>query len=71
MRATLILAALALAAGGAAAEPLAIVGAEVHLRPGQALAGATVIVDGGRVRAVGVGVAVPAGATVKPPISRP
>lgn len=59
----LVLAALA-AAAPAAAEPVAIVGAEVHLRPGQTLAGATVIVDGGRVRAVGVGVAVPAGATV-------
>lgn len=65
MKAALIVAALALvAAGPAVAEPLAIVGAKVHLRPGQALDGATVIIAGGRVRAVGVGVAVPAGATV-------
>ncbi len=66
----IVLAALAvvgIAAGSATpahSEPLAIVGAKVLVGPGQTLDGATVIVDGGVITAVGVGLAVPAGARV-------
>ncbi len=56
--------AAAVAAAPAVAEPIAIVGATVHVKPGQVVAGATVIVDGGKVTAVGVGVRPPAGARV-------
>ena len=62
-RALAMVAMLALAAP-ATAGPIAIVGARVHVRPGQTLDGATVVLDRGRVIAVGVGVAVPAGAQV-------
>jgi imidazolonepropionase-like amidohydrolase len=55
---------VALAATPAAAERLAIVGARVHVKPGQALEGATVVIDGGKITGVGVGLAVPAGARV-------
>lgn len=48
----------------AQAEPLAIVGAKVLVGPGQTLDGATVIVDGGVITAVGVGLAAPAGARI-------
>lgn len=65
MRAAVLAAALVALAGGAArAEPLAIVGARVHVRPGQTLDGATVIVDGGKVTAVAVGARLPAGARI-------
>ena len=59
-----ILAALLATTSTTAAETLAVVGARVHVRPGQTLENATVIIDGGKVKAVGVGLAVPAGARV-------
>jgi imidazolonepropionase-like amidohydrolase len=56
---------VALGAGAAAhAQPIAIVGARVYVKPGQAVDNATVVVDRGRVTAVGAGVAAPAGARV-------
>lgn len=58
------LVAMASAAAVAVAEPIAIVGAKVLVRPGETLDGATVIVDRGVIVAVGVGVAVPAGARI-------
>jgi imidazolonepropionase-like amidohydrolase len=60
----LALAALALAAGTAAAQPIAITGATVHPRGGGKLEGATVVIRDGKIAEVGVGVAVPAGARV-------
>lgn len=65
-RAAWIALALALAASAtpAAAEPIAIVGAKVTIRPGETVDGATVVIDGGVITAVGVGVVVPAGARV-------
>ena len=63
-RMMMVAAVLLATAGGAAAEPIAIVGAKVHVRPGQVIDGATVIVDGGKVTAVGAGIAAPAGAKV-------
>ncbi len=62
----LVVAALIVATSAApvAAEPIAIVGAKVTVRPGEILDGATVVIDGGVITAVGVGVAVPAGARV-------
>ncbi|MBK9032547.1 MAG: amidohydrolase family protein [Myxococcales bacterium] len=56
--------ALVIVAAPATAEPIAIVGARVHVRPGQTLDGATVVIDRGRVIAVGAGVAAPAGARI-------
>lgn len=50
-----------LAAAPAQAEDIAIVGATVHVEPGNAIEGATVLVRAGRVSAVGKDVAVPAG----------
>ncbi len=65
MRRWLIVTAAVLAgAGPAAAEPIAIVGAKVHVRPGQTLEAATVIIDGGKVTVVGLAAAMPAGARV-------
>ena len=63
MKALGVLLLLALTAP-AAAEPIAIVGAKVLVRPGQILDGATVVIDGGTITAVGVGVAPPAGARI-------
>ena len=63
MRIVMLVSVLSLAAPAAAA-PIAIVGAKVHVKPGTTLDRATVIVDGGKVKAVGVDLAVPAGATV-------
>lgn len=56
--------AIGLAIAPAVAAPIAIVGAKVHVAPGTTLEGATVVIDRGRITAVGVGVAVPTGATV-------
>lgn len=64
MKLAFVLAALTLGATTATAAPIAIVGAKVHVAPGQTLERATVIIDGGRVKAVGADVATPAGATV-------
>lgn len=58
----LLAAALVAAASPAAAEVVAIEGGVVHTRPGTVLEGATVVLDGGVVRAVGVDVPVSAGA---------
>jgi imidazolonepropionase-like amidohydrolase len=65
--ALLLLAALAPAPARAQAraqaqDTLVIVGARVHTEPGTVIEGATIVVQGGRVRAIGPGVAVPAGA---------
>lgn len=65
MVAAAVVAALAGAGAGvrvAGAAPIAIVGAKVHVAPGKTLERATVIIDGGKIRAVGADVAVPAGA---------
>lgn len=59
-RALLILAAMT---GSAHADTIAIVGATVYQTPTQKLDGATVIVVDGKITAVGVGAAIPAGAT--------
>ena len=48
----------------AEAEPIAIVGATVHVRPGETLEKATVVIDGGVITAVGPAVTPPAGARV-------
>ena len=56
-------AALALA-GPALAQPVAIVGAQVHTVSGVVLENATVVVTDGRITAVGAGIATPAGARV-------
>ncbi len=64
-RAWLVAAALVIASTGtAAAERIAIVGAKVHVKPGQTLETATVVIDGGRVVSVTAGSATPAGARV-------
>jgi imidazolonepropionase-like amidohydrolase len=58
-----VLAALAPAPAQAQAQrDLAIVGARVHTAPGTVIENATIVVRDGRVRAIGSGVAVPAGA---------
>jgi imidazolonepropionase-like amidohydrolase len=61
MRAFLV---LALLAATAHAEPIAIVGAKVHVKPGQVVDNATVVIDNGKITAVGANVAAPAGAKV-------
>lgn len=61
MRAITALVVAALA-GVAHAEPIAIVGAKVYVKPGQAIDNATVVIDRGRITAVGAGARVPAGA---------
>ncbi len=63
-RLVLALAAVALAAGTAAAQAIAITGATVHPRGGAKLEGATVVIRDGKIAEVGAGVAVPAGARV-------
>lgn len=55
-------AALALAAAPAAAQTIAIEGGDVYLPTGAPIHGGTVIIQNGRITAVGAGVAVPAGA---------
>lgn len=62
-----LLTALALALGCpgfAAAQSVAIVGGEVHTGTGEVLAGATVVIEDGKITAVGAGVEVPEGAEV-------
>lgn len=64
-RAWLVAAALVIAGSGtAAAERIAIVGARVHVKPGQTLETATVVIDGGKIASVTAGSATPAGARV-------
>ena len=60
----LVLAAVVLSAGAARAERIAIVGAKVHVKPGQTLETATVVIDGGKIVSVTAGGAAPAGARV-------
>ncbi|HYH82219.1 MAG TPA: amidohydrolase family protein [Longimicrobium sp.] len=55
-------AALLLAAGPAAAQTIAITGGTVYPVSGPAIRGGTVLIQGGRIVAVGAGIAVPAGA---------
>jgi imidazolonepropionase-like amidohydrolase len=54
----------ALVAGAAHAEPIALVGGDVYTVSGAMLPGATVVVDDGKIAAVGLDVAIPAGAKV-------
>ena len=58
----IIAAALALGASSALAQPVAIVGARVHTVSGGVLENGTVIIDNGKITAVGSGVKAPAGA---------
>jgi imidazolonepropionase-like amidohydrolase len=53
---------LLLLGGVARAETIAIEGATIHIRPGEVVEGATVIIEDGRIGAVGQGVKVPGGA---------
>ena len=53
---------LALVPRVASAQPIAIVGAKVHVKPGQTIDNATVVIDKGKVTAVGANVKAPAGA---------
>ena len=48
----------------AAAQPIAIVGGEVHTGTGEVLAGATVLIEDGKITAIGPGVELPEGAEV-------
>lgn len=61
-----VLAVSAIAARGAAAEAVALTGGTVHTVSGATLENATIVVENGRVAAVGTNVAVPAGARVVP-----
>jgi imidazolonepropionase-like amidohydrolase len=57
-----VAAAFALLPRVAAAQPIAIVGAKIHVRAGQTLDNATLVIDRGRVVAVGANLRAPAGA---------
>ncbi|NVB82003.1 MAG: amidohydrolase family protein [Kofleriaceae bacterium] len=59
-----LIAALLLVASVAHAEPIAIVGAKVHVKPGQTVENATVVIDNGKITAVGANLAAPAGAKI-------
>jgi imidazolonepropionase-like amidohydrolase len=50
--------------GFAAAQPVAIVGGEVHTGAGEVLAGATVVIEDGKITAIGPGAEPPEGAEV-------
>ncbi len=64
-RAQLAILVLALSSAAVAhAEPLAITGAKVHVKPGQVIDNATVVVDAGKVVSVTAGGAAPRGARV-------
>jgi imidazolonepropionase-like amidohydrolase len=62
MRALLATAFVALLATHASAEPIAIVGAKIHVKPGQVIESGTVVIDGGKITAVGANVKAPANA---------
>jgi imidazolonepropionase-like amidohydrolase len=53
---------LMLVVGAASAEPIAIVGARIHVRPGQTIENGTLVIDGGKVTAVGANLPAPANA---------
>lgn len=55
-------AALCFAASGAAAQTVAIVGGDVYMPDGTPIRGGTVVIQNGRISAVGANVAIPAGA---------
>ncbi|HEX8674407.1 MAG TPA: amidohydrolase family protein [Longimicrobium sp.] len=55
-------AALSFAASGAAAQTVAIVGGDVYMADGTPIRGGTVVIQNGRISAVGANVAIPAGA---------
>jgi imidazolonepropionase-like amidohydrolase len=59
MRALLV---VALLAASAHAEPIAIVGAKIHVKPGQTIENGTLVIDRGKVTSVGPGSRAPAGA---------
>jgi len=59
-----LLVALSSATSAAAADPIALVGGDVYTVSGAMLPGATVLVDKGKIVAVGRDVAIPTGATV-------
>ncbi len=56
------LAILVLLAGVASAEPIAIVGAKIHVKPGQVIENGTLVIDNGKITAVGANVRAPANA---------
>jgi len=62
--ATLLVATALTAGGNAAARPVALVGATVHTVSGPTIENGTVVMDGGKITAVGSSVAVPTDATV-------
>ena len=62
MRRAILLAALVAAAAPAAAQTVAIEGGTVHTAAGPPIQGGTVLIQNGRITAVGTNVAVPAGA---------
>ncbi len=64
MRAAIALTGVALPAGSAAAQVIAITGATVYQRGGAKLEGATVVIRDGKIAEIGPGVAAPAGARV-------
>ncbi|HEY5950500.1 MAG TPA: amidohydrolase family protein [Kofleriaceae bacterium] len=53
---------VALFASVAAAEPIAIVGAKIYVKPGEVIETGTLVIDNGKVTAVGANVKAPAGA---------
>ncbi len=60
-----VLLSMVLAATPAFAAPIAITGATAHTARGEeVIQGATIIIDNGRITAIGAGLAIPAGATV-------
>lgn len=60
-----VLLSLVLAAAPAVAAPIAITGATAHTARGEeVIRNATIIIDNGRITAIGAGLAIPAGATV-------
>lgn len=64
LRAAAVTLSLALSAATAGADSVALTGGTVHTVSGATLENATIVVENGRVRAVGTDVAVPAGAKV-------
>ena len=60
-----VLLSMVLAAAPAVAAPIAITGATAHTARGEeVIRNATIIIDNGRITAIGAGLAIPAGATV-------
>jgi len=62
MRALIIVALIAGAAGISYGEPIAIVGAKIYVKPGQVIENGTLVIDRGKVTAVAAGARAPAGA---------